>query len=176
MTTDVLTHDLDGDPFTCSSCAMEPPELGANLHTLYAWLNDPHTSPADDPIAFPDEWCEAIADRARVRVAELTADELYCWCGHSLHYPDCACAEPVEAYGPGLTCAQRYRLEMYTPSRSGAGHMHPPRGWRCPGQDAEHWPGNVQPGTGDETGAVVVECGACGEMSAVYPDGTMEAV
>lgn len=76
------------DPLgTCWSCEAEG---DANAHT------DPDPTPGPGLPA----------------VAEATAGELICWCGHSLHYADCpddgAChiGEGASAY-----CANRWRAE-----------------------------------------------------------------
>lgn len=164
----MLTHDLDGDPFTCSACALD---RDANAHNLYDAL--PNLHEYGDPSA----WRAIIEDRARATVARIDADALLCWCGHALHYPDCACFEPPDVYVPGrLTCAKRYAAELCAPGTSASGALITPRGWECPSEHAEHWPKSCRRSTWEEdAGAVIVECGYCHDINAVFPDGTMEA-
>jgi hypothetical protein len=136
----VLTHDLDGDPFTCQSCAND---ADANAHTLYDMLAGPLAADPDGA------WPALVADRARVAVAERQDAELYCWCGHTLHYPDCAC-------DAGLSCARRYALELPARTADEARAR-----FACPGETMEHWPESVD-GPEYGQGDWLVTCGACG--------------
>lgn len=155
MTDAILTHDLDGDPYTCSMCG---DDLEPNAHTLYDWLAHGPVAvlgPYDRLMAGTRPgWTEYVREHAAVSVAELDDGNAYCWCGHSLHYPDCAC----DAGPDGLTCAKRYALEAFTQPDP---HLAP-EAWHCPSEDAEHWPKHIEQ-AGD--GQLLITCGYCAAES-----------
>lgn len=152
MTDDrILTHDLDGDPFTCATCSNEPAALAGNAHTLYDYL----AATCPEPEAA--EWLDVIEASAAVHVAMTDDVELYCWCGHGLHYPDCACDD-------GLACAKRWAVEMTVPDEETARAR-----FVCPGETAEHW-AELAMASRDGSGWLVT-CGHCGMLVSMSRDG-----
>ena len=123
-----LVHEPGADARDCDTCVMSGDE---NAHTMRDYL--PHGLSGLQP----------ELDRiATCYPAEILADELVCWCGHSLHLPEC----PDEGAchmddGPhvGWCRNQWTKRALRVPEHPGAtASPEPPPVWRCPNEGKPH--------------------------------------
>jgi hypothetical protein len=160
MTETTLEHAAASSALYCPDCWGGDPDLDANAHTLAQYLGALEGEPS------AGEWLAMLTEQATPHVAQLDADGAWCWCGHSLHYPDCACDD-------GLACADRYRLEAYTPPSCPHGRqLEAPPAWSCPFEPSEHWPEAV---AAIGPGVWLVTCGHCGGSAEVHAAGRVVA-
>lgn len=95
-----------------------------NAHTLLSAatrLLAEAKSRANDPLAYEAQAFALMVidfteNNARPEPAEVTDAEIICWCGHSLHYPNCIDPEgschTLQTQPSPLTCASRYKDKL----------------------------------------------------------------